>query len=119
MSSGSGSCSSETSRKVDSYKRQLAFMVVFLVMLGLLWGVSGALLSSEYKQGDRTAELWFACMVGPLGVWIRWFLARLNGRGIGKEGLLKWIPFGTLIANISAACLTAALATIKKSVSFF
>jgi len=59
-------------------------------------------------------------MVGPIGVWIRWFLARLNGHGLGKDGLrFKWIPFGTVIANVSAACVMAALSTIKNAVSFF
>ncbi|KAJ4700627.1 hypothetical protein OWV82_023976 [Melia azedarach] len=46
----------------------------------------------------------------------KWFLARLNGRGIGKAGRLKWVPFGTLIANVSAAWVMAALATVKKAV---
>ncbi|KAE9587179.1 putative fluoride ion transporter CrcB [Lupinus albus] len=50
-------------------------------------------------------------------VWIRWFLARLNGRGLGKAGSLKWIPFGTLIANVSASCVMAALASLKEAVN--
>jgi fluoride ion exporter CrcB/FEX len=106
--------------KIDSYRRQLTVMVMFLVILGILWGVSGALVKAKFKNGGSAAELWFACLVGPIGVWIRWFLARLNGRGLGKEGLMfKWIPFGTLIANVSAACVMAALSTIKNVVSFF
>lgn len=91
--------------------------MVMLVILGSLWGVSGALVKTKFKHGGSAAELWFACMVGPIGVWIRWFLARLNGKGIGRAGLMKWIPFGTLIANVSAACVMAALAWIKKEVS--
>ena len=105
--------------KVDSYRRQLIVMVMFLVILGILWGVSGALVKAEFKHGGNAAQLWFACMVGRMGVWIRWFLARLNGRGLGKEGLFKWIPFGTLIANVLAACIMAALSTVKNAVSFF
>ncbi|KAE9587182.1 putative fluoride ion transporter CrcB [Lupinus albus] len=65
----------------------------------------------------NAAQLWFACLVGPIGVWIRWFLARLNGRGLGKAGSLKWIPFGTLIANVSASCVMAALASLKEAVN--
>ncbi|XP_016200165.1 uncharacterized protein LOC107641173 [Arachis ipaensis] len=56
-------------------------------------------------------------MVGPVGMWIRWFLARLNGRGLGRAGLFKWMPFGTLIANVSAACVMAALSTVKEAVN--
>ena len=94
-------------------------MAISVVALGILWGVSGVLVKAEFKNGGNAAQLWFACMVGPIGVWIRWFLARLNGRGLGKAGLFKWIPFGTLIANVSAACIMAALSSVKNAVSFF
>ncbi|KAK4276762.1 hypothetical protein QN277_014873 [Acacia crassicarpa] len=117
MRSGKGSCNSERSRKVVSCKRQFAVMVVLLIILGFLWGLSSRLVRSEFKHGESEAELWLACLVGPLGVWIRWFLARLNGRGIGRARLLKWIPYGTLIANVSAACVMSALAIVKKSVN--
>ncbi|KAJ6412698.1 hypothetical protein OIU84_005695 [Salix udensis] len=102
--------------RVDSLNHHLAVMVVMVVMLGLLWAVSGALLKEEYNHDSGEAQLWLGCIVAPLGVWIRWFLARLNGRGLGKAGYLKWVPFGTLIANVSAACIMAALATVKKAV---
>ncbi|XP_022141383.1 fluoride export protein 2 [Momordica charantia] len=97
--------------KVDSYKRHLAVMVGFLLMLALLWSLSGSLLEREFSGGG--AELWVGCLVGPVGVWVRWFLARLNGRGVGRW---KWVPIGTLMANVLAACVMAALATVKKAV---
>ncbi|XP_061341979.1 uncharacterized protein LOC133288272 isoform X2 [Gastrolobium bilobum] len=112
-----GNGCSKINFKVDNYRHQLIVMVMFLVILGILWGVSGALVKDEFKHGGSAAQLWFACMVGPIGVWIRWFLARLNGCGIGTAGLLKWIPFGTLIANVSAACVMAALASVKNAVN--
>ncbi|KAH8508873.1 hypothetical protein H0E87_010859 [Populus deltoides] len=102
--------------RVDSPYHHFAVMVVLVVMLGLLWALSGALLKEEYNHDSSGAQLWLGCIVAPLGVWIRWFLARLNGRGLGKAGSLKWIPFGTLIANVSAACIMAALSTVKKAV---
>ena len=71
----------------------------------------------EFSSGSSGAQLWLACLVGPPGVWIRWFLARLNGRGLGRDGLFKWVPFGTLAANVSAFCIMAALSTVKKAVS--
>lgn len=104
--------------KVANLRRHLVVIIMLLLMLGLLWGVSGALLKREFDNGGNEAQLWFACLVAPLGVWTRWFLARLNGRGLGKSGLLKWVPFGTLVANVSAACVMAALATVKEVVSF-
>ncbi|XP_041013437.1 uncharacterized protein LOC121256656 [Juglans microcarpa x Juglans regia] len=116
-SSGNDTRSSSSNWRVNSCRRHLAVMVVLILMLALLWGVSGALLREEFSSGSSGAQLWLACIVGPPGVWIRWFLARLNGRGLGRAGLLKWVPFGTLIANVSAACIMAALAIGKKAAS--
>ncbi|KAB2629094.1 membrane protein-like [Pyrus ussuriensis x Pyrus communis] len=82
-------------------------------------GASGILLREEFNSDSSEAQLWLGCIVGPFGVWIRWFLARLNGRGLGTTGCLKWVPFGTLIANISAACVMAALSTVKRVVSSY
>ncbi|KAM3732517.1 hypothetical protein ACB098_11G066400 [Castanea mollissima] len=114
---GSGTPSSSNNWRVDSFKRHLAVMVALILMLGLLWGVCGALLREDFSSGSSGAQLWLACLVGPPGVWIRWFLARLNGRGLGRAGLFKWVPFGTLAANVSAACIMAALSTVKKAVN--
>nr|GLL44099.1 fluoride export protein 2-like isoform X3 [Ipomoea trifida] len=108
--------SSESSWKMNSFKRHLVVSTALLLILGALWSTCIALEAHEFKRGNSKAQLWLACLVGPFGVWIRWFLARLNGRGLGKSGLLKWVPFGTLIANVSAACVMAALATLKKAV---
>ncbi|OMO62590.1 Camphor resistance CrcB protein [Corchorus capsularis] len=102
---------------LNSYRRQLAAMLVLLLVLVVLLSVSGALLKEEFGSGSSGAQLWLACLVGSLGVWMRWFLARLNGRGLGKSGILRWLPFGTLIANVSAACIMAALSTLVKSVN--
>ncbi|CAN1175435.1 Fluoride export protein 1 [Linum perenne] len=100
---------------VNTFSRHLTVMTVLVLMLGLLWTVSGTLLRKEFDS-STDAQLWIACIVAAPGVWIRWFLARLNGRGLGKSGVLKWVPFGTLTANVSAACIMAALATVKKEV---
>ncbi|XP_042033282.1 fluoride export protein 1 [Salvia splendens] len=98
------------------YSCLTTFMVMLLLVLALLWSVFGALEKREFDSGSSEAQLFLACMVGPLGVWIRWYLARLNGRGLGRDAALKWMPFGTLAANVSAACVMAALATLKKAV---
>ncbi|KAK2973177.1 hypothetical protein RJ640_009807 [Escallonia rubra] len=107
---------SKSNLKVDNFRRHLAVMVVMVLTLGFLWGLSGDLVIRGFDSGSSGAQLWLACLIAPLGVWIRWLLARLNGRGLGRTGLLKWVPFGTLIANVSAACVMAALATLKKAV---
>ncbi|KAL3737366.1 hypothetical protein ACJRO7_026180 [Eucalyptus globulus] len=103
--------------RVNSHRRHLSMILVMVLLLGSLWALSVIMLKHEFGNGGSEAQLWLGCVVGPVGVWIRWFLARLNGRGLGKNGLLKWVPFGTLIANVSAACVTAALATMKKAVN--
>ncbi|XP_010063995.2 fluoride export protein 1 [Eucalyptus grandis] len=102
---------------LNSRERHLSIILVMALLLGSLWALSATMLKHEFGNGGSEAQLWLGCAVGPVGVWIRWFLARLNGRGLGKSGLLKWVPFGTLIANVSAACVMAALSTTKKAVS--
>ncbi|OVA11679.1 CrcB-like protein [Macleaya cordata] len=102
-----------------NYKWHLAVLVLLLLILGLLWGVNGALLNKWLNDGIRNttnAQVWLACIVGPPGVWVRWFLARFNGQGLGRNGSMKWIPFGTLIANVSSASMMAGLALLKKVV---
>ncbi|GAB4834872.1 hypothetical protein Ancab_033141 [Ancistrocladus abbreviatus] len=103
--------------RVDSCKHQLVVIIALMLMWGSLWVMSVILEKKEFKNGSSGAQLWLACLVSPLSVWIRWWLARLNGRGLGKLGWFKWIPFGTLAANVSATCVMAALATIKKAVN--
>lgn len=76
------------------------------------------MVTAEFKHGGSDAQFWFTCIVGPLEVWIRWFLAWFNGFGSGRTGLLKGIPFGTLAANKSAAGVMAALASVHKAASF-
>lgn len=115
-SSGKETPKSGSNWKVDSCERHLAVILALTLLLCALWIVSAVLSKEELDGGGRAAELWLGCIVGPIGVWIRWFLARLNGRGLGKTGTLRWVPFGTLIANVSAACVMAALATVKKAV---
>lgn len=92
--------------------------MVGMLILSLLYTLSGILEHREFPSGSSEAELWLACMVAAPGVWIRWWLARFNGRGFGKAALFKWIPFGTLIANVGAACVMAGLSTVKKAVRF-
>uniref|UniRef100_A0A2P2KBV9 Uncharacterized protein MANES_18G074800 n=1 Tax=Rhizophora mucronata TaxID=61149 RepID=A0A2P2KBV9_RHIMU len=105
-----------STQKVDNSKQHLAVVVLTLV-LGILWSLCGILLKKDLRSGASGAKLWLACIVAAPGVWIRWFLARLNGHGLGKVGHLKWFPFGTFIANVSAACIMAALARLKKAVN--
>ncbi|KAF9600711.1 hypothetical protein IFM89_011382 [Coptis chinensis] len=103
--------------RIGSLRQHTAVLVFLMLILALLWGLSAALLRRWLDGGNTNGQLWLACIVAPPGVWARWFLARLNGRGLGRNGSFKWIPFGTLIANVSAACVMAALATVKRVVN--
>ncbi|KAK9672983.1 hypothetical protein RND81_12G138700 [Saponaria officinalis] len=112
----SGSTSSASKSNRNNLKRHLVVIVVLILMWGGLWTAFGILVKKDFNKIGSRAQLWLACFVGPLGVWVRWWLANLNGHGLGKSGSLRWIPFGTLIANVSAVCIMAALATLKKAV---
>lgn len=101
---------------LDERKVHLTVTVLLLLILSAVWAVCIIFEKKEFDDYSSKAQLLLACIVGPFGVWIRWFLARLNGRGLGRKHFLKWVPFGTLAANILAAALMAALATLKKAV---
>ena len=80
----------------SSTSNHLIVMFALLLMWGGLWTASGVLFEKEFKDGESSAQLWLACLVGLFGVWIRWWLGLLNGRAVlTKEGLREWIPFGT------------------------
>jgi hypothetical protein len=103
--------------KVNTFQSHIVSLTLMLLLLVALLTASSILLVKEFDKGTSEAQLWFGCLVAAPGVWLRWFLARLNGRGLGKDSQnLRWVPFGTLIANVVAACVMAALATLKKSV---
>ncbi|XP_057533825.1 fluoride export protein 1 [Amaranthus tricolor] len=111
-----GKRSSLRNFRVNSLKSHVIVLSMLILVWGGLWTTSGILEKQEFKNGGSEAQLWLGCLVGPLGVWLRWWLARLNGRGLGQAGRWKWIPFGTLAANVSATCVMAGLATLKKAV---
>lgn len=114
--SGRDRCSLRNLR-VHSFNRHMMVMTLMLLLWGLLWALSGVLTRNKLDSLTNGAVLWLGCLVGPPGVWTRWYLARLNGQGLGRKRRLKWLPIGTLAANIFAACLMAALATISKAVN--
>lgn len=103
--------------KINSWSKHTISFLVMLLVLAFLWALSGELFRLRLEANRTSAELWLACLVGPFGVWLRWRLARLNGQGLGRNFRFKWLPFGTLAANILAAAVMAALATIKLAVS--
>lgn len=94
-----------------------AAMTAALLLLCSLWGVSGAMTGTSLDGLREGAVLWVACLAAPPGVWLRWYLARFNGRGLGKKGALKWLPIGTMAANVLAALAMGALSTVDKEVS--
>lgn len=103
--------------EVDTFKSHIVSMTLMVVLLVALLALSATQLVKEFDKGTSEAQLWLGCLVAAPGVWLRWFLARLNGRGLGKDGqYLRWVPLGTVIANVVAASAMAALATLKKSV---
>eukprot|EP00250_Pteridium_aquilinum_P002045 c12253_g1_i4 orf=257-1693(+) len=89
------------------------FWIVSLVVIAFatacLWGAAFALLIRG-RSSRNLRILWLACLVAPPGVWTRWLLARFNGKGVG--GRLKWLPVGTLLANLTGASLEAVLALL-------
>lgn len=77
------------------------------VSLCTLSAASLALIVSR-RGRDAEAVLWFAILLGPFGCWLRWLLARLNGK-LGPAPAWSWFPAGTFAANMLACVLDYAV----------
>ncbi|KAF8728156.1 hypothetical protein HU200_018739 [Digitaria exilis] len=102
--------------RMDTRTKQSVLLSVMMVLMSFLWVLSIVLAVVNVRNLADGAVLWMGCSVAPPGVWLRWYLARLNGQGIGKQGSFKWLPVGTLAANVLAAGIMAALAVTSKAV---
>lgn len=109
-------CNSYKCCRVDYRILRTAILLVLILIWIFLWAVSIALWKRGIEAQETTAMLWLACIVGPPGVWLRWFLAGYNGHGFGRSRSMKWFPFGTLAANVLACILVAGSTTLKKAV---
>ncbi|CAL9062311.1 unnamed protein product [Musa banksii] len=103
--------------RVNNRNKHVVVMAAVLLIWCLLWTLSGEFFRVKLNRVSNSAVPWLAFLVGPPGVWLRWRLARLNGRGIGSKRMLKWLPIGTLLANVLAATISAAAAIISKAVN--
>jgi len=102
--------------RVDTRTKQSVLLSVMMIVMSFLWVLSIVLAVVKLRSLADGAVLWMGCSVAPPGVWLRWYLARLNGQGIGKHRSFKWLPIGTLAANVLAAGIMAALAVTSKAV---
>ncbi|KAG8092609.1 hypothetical protein GUJ93_ZPchr0012g20542 [Zizania palustris] len=104
--------------RVDTRTKHSMLLAAMVILLSLLWILSIVLAIVKVHSLADGAVLWLGCSVAPPGVWLRWYMARLNGGGIGigKHRHLKWLPFGTLAANVLAAAIMAALSVTAKAV---
>ncbi|XP_042473323.1 uncharacterized protein LOC122055776 [Zingiber officinale] len=115
-----GWCDNSTRRRTsstDNFNKHVAILTVALLIWLSIWILSAEFFRLKLDDLSDSAVPWLAFLVGPPGVWTRWHLAGLNGQGLGRKRMLKWLPIGTLLANVLAACIVAALATISKEVN--
>jgi fluoride exporter len=101
---------------VDTRTKHFILLSVVTLLLSFVWVLSVVLAVLKVHSHADGAVHWMGCSVAPLGVWLRWYLARLIGQGIGKQRSLRWLPIGTLAANVLAAGIMAALAVTSKAV---
>ncbi|XP_024521604.1 uncharacterized protein LOC112343034 isoform X1 [Selaginella moellendorffii] len=90
---------SKSKKPKKLYWRHTTQLLLFVFLSIGLWTMAFFLL---FRENDyRRKKLWIACTLAPLGVWLRWWLSNLNGRGVA--GRLCWLPTGTLCANVTAS----------------
>ncbi|KAH7285987.1 hypothetical protein KP509_33G054300 [Ceratopteris richardii] len=93
-----------------SFHNAIASFVATVLLLTCACGAALFLLiGGRSSLGLRT--LWFAALVAPPGVWLRWHLARFNGKGIFTK--FHWLPVGTLLANLLGASLDAIIVFLE------
>ncbi|KAL2930026.1 putative fluoride ion transporter CrcB [Bienertia sinuspersici] len=76
----SGKSSRSSKLRLNNLKSHLIVVTMLMLVWGGLWTTSGILEKKNFKDGGSSAQLWLGCLVCPLGVWLRWWLARFNGR---------------------------------------
>ncbi|KAJ8645074.1 hypothetical protein MRB53_006822 [Persea americana] len=110
-------CNTNNCCRVDYQILRTAILLLLMLLWSSLWAVSIPLFKIGFKAQKPIAKLWLASLLGPPGVWLRWFLAGYNGLGFGRSGSWKWFPFGTLAVNVLASTLMAGSTTIMKAIN--
>lgn len=100
----------------NKYVHKIYGFLIFFTIGGILW-IGALVISIKDFMSHHGTKVFLACIVGPIGVWVRWYLATLNGQGIGAQKHLKWLPVGTLLTNLVATCLMATMSLINLSVN--
>lgn len=73
-----------------------------------------AAVGAKFDTGSsRRREIWLAAALAPPGVWLRYALSKCNVR---PKGGVKWLPVGTLLANVIASSGMAGLSVVQVSV---
>lgn len=83
----------------------LAVDGVAVATLAVLTGVSLWLVAANAGENPTIAGIWLSVLFGPAGCLLRWRLAVYNAPGAIPRRKLKWLPIGTLAANLLACAL--------------
>lgn len=94
--------------KPEHLNRRWASLVLFFPLSVALMIAAAIGTSLDVKVIGRR-YLWLALATAPFGTLVRYFLSRLNGRGLGQRRYLQWLPIGTLATNTLASMLEAVL----------
>lgn len=104
-SSGHDSLHVRVRQSTLSYCRQL---------LGITYGpfivagvILGACLVADFVVGNHWyRKIWMAALLTPPGAVLRWKLSGYHTAGL-RSVHLEWLPLGTLLVNLLAACISA------------
>jgi fluoride ion exporter CrcB/FEX len=101
------STASNVSRAAYCFWRQAVVILgidvaPFLLCIGLAvaFGVADGVLGIPYYR-----RMWMIIIVSPFGALLRWRMSRWNNLKLGWKQL-AWIPWGTFLANVSAAVIS-------------
>eukprot|EP00270_Netrium_digitus_P005393 TRINITY_DN1708_c0_g1_i1.p1 TRINITY_DN1708_c0_g1~~TRINITY_DN1708_c0_g1_i1.p1 ORF type:complete len:364 (+),score=45.97 TRINITY_DN1708_c0_g1_i1:291-1382(+) len=94
----------------NEFDRKWISLICSLVLAVGMWIASGIATATD-DGSDKRKKLWIACNLAPVGVWVRWYLSRFNGRKLWEP--LDWLPWGTLATNVGAASLESVVSLLQ------
>jgi len=79
----------------------------FFIVLMSLYIIGDVVFKNSFYR-----EMWMISLFSPLGMFIRWHFSSWNGKFFQKSDRWKWVPIGTLVANILGSFISIVITAI-------
>jgi len=80
---------------------------IFFVVLMSLYIIGDVVFKNNFYR-----EMWMISLFSPLGMFIRWHFSSWNGKFFQRSDRWKWVPIGTMVANILGSFISIVITAI-------